>query len=145
MAEVSTQEPTLEKAPAPAAGHAAQGKDRAPEERGSLELKTKALSHLAQHAATEVSGTVRSGNAVRRTLGRDYPRASARMDGAQASIDLDVAVRWPAPVARIAQQTRDLVLRRTQDLSGIDIRRVDVTVHVVSDDDATTTETRRVQ
>lgn len=146
VAEVATQEPTLEKAPVhPEAGQADERADRAPEDRGSLELKTKALSHLAQHAATEVSGTVRSGNAVRRTLGRDYPRASARMDGAQASIDLDVAVRWPAPVAQIAQRTRDLVLQRTRDLAGIDIRRVDVTVHVVTDDDTTTTETRRVQ
>ncbi|MCH1866914.1 Asp23/Gls24 family envelope stress response protein [Nocardioides sp. CFH 31398] len=131
-------------APATGPGHVAQGAERAPEERGSLELKTKALAHLAQHAATEVSGTVRSGNAVRRTLGRDYPRASARMDGLQASIELDVAVRWPAPVADIAGRTRDLVLQRTRDLAGIDIRRVDVTVHVVTDDESTT-DTRRVQ
>lgn len=144
VAPEAPESTTTTSARATGPGHVAQGAERAPEERGSLELKTKALAHLAQHAAAEVSGTVRSGNAVRRTLGRDYPRASARMDGMQASIDLDVAVRWPAPVADIAGRTRDLVLQRTRDLAGIDIRRVDVTVHVVTDDESTT-DTRRVQ
>ncbi|GAA1906547.1 hypothetical protein GCM10009737_04150 [Nocardioides lentus] len=119
--------------------------DRPPEERGRLDLKTRALAHLAEHAASEVPGTVRSGSAVRRSLGRAYPHASASLDAGRASLDLDVAVAWPAPVADVARRTRDHVLERARTLSGIDVRRVDVTVHVVSASEVEeTTESRRV-
>ncbi|MDO9380759.1 MAG: Asp23/Gls24 family envelope stress response protein [Nocardioidaceae bacterium] len=120
------------------------GADRAPEERGSLDVRSKAVTHIAERAADEVEGTVRNASTLQKATGRGYPRASVRLDRNRAWIDLDVAVTWPAPAARIAQQVRDGVAARTTTLSGLDVRRVDVTVHVITqtEDD---TPRRRVQ
>ena len=120
------------------------GADRPAEERGTLDVKSKAVTHIAERAAGEVEGTVTNATTVQKATGRGYPHASVRLDRNRAWVDLDVAVTWPAPVAKIAAQVRDTVSRRTTELSGLDVRRVDVTVHVVTQSEDTT-PARRVQ
>ncbi|MFY0407786.1 Asp23/Gls24 family envelope stress response protein [Solicola sp. PLA-1-18] len=143
--------PAAERRAAPdepfALSDATGGADRPAAERGTLDVKSKAITHIAERAAGETDGTVRSATTAQKALGRGYPRASVRVDRNRAWVDLDVAVTWPAPVSTIAAQVRDSVIRRTSELSGLDVRRVDVTIHVVTgsataDDDNTR---RRVQ
>lgn len=120
----------------------AEGSD--PATRGTLDVRTAALEHLAEHVAAEVSGTVEYRSNMDKLRGRGYPHADVSIRGASSWITLDIAVAWPAAVEEVAATAREQVRTETARLSGSDVRRVDVTVHVMSADQVDTPQ-RRVQ
>lgn len=116
-----------------------------PDERGTLDVRTKALEHLVAHAALQVPGCVARPAGIHR-LARSLPSASVTFRGSVAIAELHAAATWPCRVQELATEIRESVRAEASRLSGTDIGRVDVTLHVVSADEAVgTTATRRVQ
>ena len=115
----------------------------APAERGTLDVRAKAVERLAEGAALEIAGSVRHSSRLGAltgalTGGSSHPSATARISDGSARVEVAVACVWPAALARIAAQVRERVAQRTAELSGITITSVDVTVTAVDPDDTTT-------
>lgn len=100
-----------------------------PAERGTVEVRAAALESIARHVASQVDGV---GTASRGLVSRERPKAKARFNGASAFVAVEVDVDWPSDVESVAQRVRGTVRERTSELSGVTVRRADVTV-VVSD------------
>jgi uncharacterized alkaline shock family protein YloU len=101
------------------------------EERGTLDVHARALEHIAERAAEQVPDTVRQSSALDRIRRKGYPHASVTVQRSRAWIELDVAATWPCRVTELATQVRDRVLAEAARLSGIDVRSVDVNLHIV--------------
>ncbi|GAA2012684.1 MULTISPECIES: Asp23/Gls24 family envelope stress response protein [Nocardioides] len=119
-----------------------------PEDRGRLDVRTRALQHVVERAALEAPGTVSRrpamgsalgssvGSALGRLTGSGSPQATVTVHGARARVEVDVAAVWPCAVSDIAEGVRATVQRETARISGIDITTVDVTVHLVDPEPA---------
>jgi uncharacterized alkaline shock family protein YloU len=118
-----------------------------PGERGTLDVRTKALEHLVAHAALQVPGCVARPAGLQK-LGRSLPSASVTFRGSVAIAELHAAATWPCRVQELATTIRDTVRSEATRLSGTEIGRVDVTLHVVPADQTvggSPARTRRVQ
>lgn len=125
-----------------AGGQAARSEQDA--ERGSLEVRARALEHLAEKAANDVPGTVSVSGGVARLRGRDYPAVKVRVHGPRAFFEVDVAGTWPCPVAELTRLVRDRVRGDVARLSGMDVIRVDVRLHIINPDAGDQPARRRV-
>ncbi|SDF85532.1 Asp23/Gls24 family envelope stress response protein [Klenkia brasiliensis] len=101
-----------------------------PELRGRTTVADRAVERLAAAAAAEVD--LATGSA-RRVLGLpvsdpDRPRVTARVHGDEATVEVDLAVAWPAPVGQVARRVRARVAEQLADLAGLRAVRVDVRV-----------------
>ena len=112
-------------------------------DRGSLTVADRVIERLATIAALEVDGVVRTGSAVDRALGRQYPKAEAHVAGGHARVTVEVAVRWPAPLADLAGHVRDQVRDSLTTLANVQVDAVDVVAAKMVI--AATTPRRRVQ
>ena len=112
----------------------------APAERGTLDVRNRALQHLVERVALDVPGVVRRSAALG-GLGSGSPNADVRAQGDTARVVLSVDAAWPANVTELGERVRDRVLTEGTRLSGVRITSVDVTVHAVTETD----ERRRVQ
>lgn len=126
------------------ASQGASGQAEDPAARGTLDVRAAAIEHLAEHIAADVAGTVNYRSNMDKLRGRGYPHAEVTIRGAVSWLTLEIAVPWPAAVEEIAQTTRGQVRSETTRLSGSDVRRVDVTVHLLTTDQADSPR-RRVQ
>ncbi len=104
-----------------------------PTERGSLEIAPRVVEKIAARAVAEIdlaTGTPRS--VLGQTLGQpqtDTPaRTSARLDGRVVSIDVSMAVRWPADVRAVTREVRRRVIDRVGQLTGLSVAEVDIDV-----------------
>ena len=52
----------------------------------------------------------------------------AQVDGAVATVDVAMAVIYPAPVLAVTRRTRHHITDRIVELTGLSVRRVDITV-----------------
>lgn len=121
------------------------GADRPVEERGTLEVRARAIEQIIRGAALSVDGVVSHAvGGVQQLTGASYPSASVTLVGSAARAKLDVAVPWPSSVQDVATTVRDHVRAEATRLSGTELLRLDVTVHLVTTDPATPTR-RRVQ
>ena len=82
--------------------------------RGTLDVRVAALEHLAEHAATEVDGTVAYQSGLNKLRGRGYPHAQVSARGPASWITLDIAVAWPSSVEQVAAAARDHVRTETR-------------------------------
>jgi uncharacterized alkaline shock family protein YloU len=114
-------------------------------ERGTLEVRSKALQHVAERATLDVPGTVVQHRSLGGVLGGGTPRASVSVRGGRARIEVTVACRWPAPVARIAEDVRARVGQQATALTGVQVLSVDVTVQAASDAAVDDRRDRRVE
>ena len=108
---------------------------------GRIEVSSKAVEKIAALAAIEVPD---AGGAAARLLGRPLPGAghlgirgsgldrlpkvSADVDGHLGFLDIELSVRWPAPIARVTEAVRQHLAHRVGDLVGLDIREVNIQV-----------------
>lgn len=115
-------------------------------ERGTLEVRARALESIAEQAAREVPRTVVRRARLGGLTAQASPQAkvaltaSVRQDQGgtattttttttpSARIDVDVLCLWPAPLSAVAEQVRDHVAARASALSGVAVTSVDVTV-----------------
>ena len=100
--------------------------DEAP---GRLSVRAHALQHIVETVALEVPQVHRTSGSLAGVL-TGTPRATVHVRGTTARVALDVAVAWPAPVSRVADEVRARVLDRASELSGVRLTAVDVTVTV---------------
>ncbi|NYI78401.1 Asp23/Gls24 family envelope stress response protein [Nocardioides panzhihuensis] len=101
------------------------------EDRGTLEVRNKALQRIVELAALRLPGTVAQSSKLGRITGMALPKADITAEGRAVRVKLDVAMIWPGNVTRIATAARDTVREEAFRLSGIEVRSVDVTVHAV--------------
>lgn len=114
------------------------------EDRGTLDVRNKALQRIIERVALTVPGTVAHRTALGRVTGSALPKADITAEGRAVRVKLDVAMTWPGNVSRVATSARDAVRQEAFRLSGIEIRSVDVTVHAVDPSAAEDTD-RRVE
>ncbi|OIJ26040.1 Asp23/Gls24 family envelope stress response protein [Nocardioides luteus] len=114
------------------------------EDRGTLDVRNKALQRIIERVALSVPGTVVHRSGLGRVIGSALPKADITAEGRAVRVKLDVAMAWPGNVSRVATSARDAVRQEAFRLSGIEIRSVDVTVHAV-DPSAAEDTGRRVE
>ena len=124
-------------------------------ELGMISVADGVVAKIAARAAAENPD---AGAAVARVLGRAVPGAgnlgvrrtdlsalpktSVEVDGGKAYVTVEIAVRWPAPVAEVTRQVRRHVRDRVHDLAGLEVDEI----HIVVADLATDiTPPRRVR
>lgn len=108
---------------------------------GTISIADGVVTKIAARAATEVSN---AGAAAPRVLGKSVtgvgalgirqsdlsglPKTTVRVDGHVALIDISLSVRWPAPIAETTQRVRERVRTRIQELTGLHVAEVTITV-----------------
>lgn len=113
-------------------------------DRGTLDVRNKALQRIIERIVLQIPGTVAHRNTLGRLTGTALPKADITAEGRAVRVKLDIAMAWPGDVARVATAARDAVRQEAFRLSGIQIRSVDVTVHAV-DPSAAEDTGRRVE
>src|SRR4051794_14458373 len=111
-----TDQPSLAGAPALAE----------PAQRGRLDIAERAVERIATQVASQVSGVADVGSTLERAVGRQYPKASAQVAGDRATLDLEIAVAWPAPLAGVTGTVREQVRSRLYELAGLHLDAVNV-------------------
>ncbi len=109
------------------------GAGRPPEERGTTRIADRVLERIAGRALTEVE---HAGGVARRVLGVPLaaddptmaPRVEAHVDGHLAQMRMTVSVLYPQPVRQVVGRIREHVMHRVGDLTGLDVRQVDIEV-----------------
>jgi uncharacterized alkaline shock family protein YloU len=101
---------------------------------GSLNVRAQALQHIVETVALEVPGVHRTDSGLA-GVRSGTPRATVRVRGTSARVQLEVACLWPASVTRTAAEVRRHVLERASELSGVRLGSVDVTVKLAGIDD----------
>lgn len=101
-------------------------------ERGSTRVPAKVVARIAEQAAFEVRGI---GSAAGGVLGvgarRDFdsrPTVDAEVYGNTVVLRLDVGITFPAHLGSALTELRSHVFDRVQELTGLVVGRVDVTV-----------------
>ena len=120
-----------EAAPAPLAGCT---------ELGRISIADGVVTKIAARAAAENPD---AGAATARVLGRavpgaipgvrgtdldSLPKTTVDVDGSKAYVSLEIAVRWPAPVAEVTEQVRRHVRERIRELAGLEVEEVHIIV-----------------
>ncbi len=100
---------------------------------GRVMIADRVLERIATRALTEVDEI---GGVARRVLGvrlgengaETAPRVEAHVDGKLATLRMSVSVVYPAPVRQVARRARDHISQRLGELTGLEIRQVDINV-----------------
>ena len=56
------------------------------------------------------------------------PKVSATVNGAVATVEVTMSVRWPASVRRVTEQVRSAIRQRVGELAGLDVVEVRIQV-----------------
>lgn len=108
------------------------GAQREPRSRGKLVLSRQVVEKIASQAAMEIpTARGRSGGLFGIGSHADLssrPKVSADLSGRTATVHVEVAIGYPAPIARAAEQVRRHVMERVSSLAGVQVSRVDVTI-----------------
>lgn len=95
-----------------------------PGRRGLLVLAPRVIERIAARVASEVDGVARRGSAS----SNKGVQADADLAGSTATLALRVGVAYPSPVGRVASEVRRRVADRVQELTGVAVTAVRVTV-----------------
>lgn len=110
-------------------------------ELGRIEVSDRVVEKIAAQAAVEIPD---AGGAAARVLGRpvpgagrfgirgaglgNLPRVNADVDGELGFLDVELSVRWPAPVGKVTEAVRQQLFKRIDELVGLIIREVNIEV-----------------
>jgi uncharacterized alkaline shock family protein YloU len=131
------------KAPAAAARQSA-----GPDGRGATTVADGVVAKIAGIAIQEIDGVYALGGGAARALGnlrekvgqKDLTQGvSVEVGQTQVAVDVTLVVEYPHPLQQVADAARDAVYRAIEDLVGMEVTEVNVTItdiHVPSDDDA---------
>lgn len=115
---------------------------------GRTTIASGVVATIAGLAVREVPGVYEVGG--RRTLGKvrnvlpgvtaDPPSSGVDVEvgDVQAAVDLSLVVNYGVPVVRLAENVRELVIRRVESLTGLEVTEVNITVtdvHLDEDDE----------
>ncbi len=117
------------------------------EDRGVLTISDSTVERIAAHTVTEVDGV---GGAASRVLGvavgsedlDNSAKVTAKVTGDTATLDVRISITYPMSVSRTTENARRHLMRRIEELTGLTVSQVDITVTALH---TATTETRRVQ
>lgn len=120
-------------APDPATGPGAEAVRDDGADRGRLDISSRAVARIATAAAAEVEGV---GAPERRVLGQtvrsaDLDRAvrvTPVVAGEVVTLDVELSVAWPHPVAEVVAAVRDRLAERLRTTAGLRLAHADVVV-----------------
>ena len=108
---------------------------------GAITVANGVVAKVAARAAAENPDV---GAAAARILGRavpgsghlglrgtdlaGLPKTSVDVDGSKAFLNLEISVRWPAPVPAVADQVRSHLRHRVSQLTGLTVEEVHIVV-----------------
>lgn len=100
---------------------------------GTTTVLPRVVERVAVQAVREVAGAAGSG---RQVLGhavgsrgvQDPATVRAHVDGDAASLEVEMTVIFPAPVLLVTRRARHHIIDRIVELTGLRVRRVDITV-----------------
>lgn len=100
--------------------------------RGSTSIPATVVARIAEQAASELP---QIGSAAGGVLGvgarRDFatrPSAECDLYGSSAVLRMDVGMTFPVAIAPTARSLREHVTSRVQDLTGLEVGRMDVEI-----------------
>lgn len=109
-------------------------------DRGSTVLSRKALEKIAgQIAKDETFAGGSSGGFLGIGAKADLsarPQANVELAGNIASLKVEVGLPYPVPLRRATDQLRDRISSRITELTGVEVRQVDVTVSWLRPDES---------
>ncbi|PRY37901.1 Asp23/Gls24 family envelope stress response protein [Umezawaea tangerina] len=99
-------------------------------ERGRTDVADRVVERLAARAVTEVAGV---GGSAHRVLGvavgdQEAVQVTARVTGDRAELDVRLSVVYPESVAATTSRVRAHLVARTEELTGLVVSKVDITV-----------------
>lgn len=109
-------------------------------ERGTLDVRGRAVVRIAEIAATRVTGVERVDGGL---AGRGLPRAEATVHQGRVRATVDAATRWPTPIADVAVRVRSAIETELARTSGLEVESIDVRLQYLSPDSAA--RSRRVE
>lgn len=83
---------------------------------GETTVSERAVRRIAAEAAREVAGV--GGRA----------QVDATVSGDRTTLEVRLPVRYPEPVGRVTEDCRDHLIRRTEELTGLGVSRVDIVI-----------------
>jgi uncharacterized alkaline shock family protein YloU len=120
-----------------------------PEDRGHLDVRLKVVTRVVEQTLARTPGVAgRSsslGSQIGRLTGGELPRADVRVVGRSLHVKAEVGALWPAPVADLATRAREAVVRETERIVGLPVKKADVVVHVLTHDQSDSPGRSRVQ
>lgn len=101
--------------------------------RGRLVVDDRVVEKVAAYAVHQVDGAT---GAPRRLLGVTVgeahedgdARVKAHVDGSIATVEVALAVRWPASVRQVAAETRRRVREEVARITDVEVRQIDIEV-----------------
>jgi len=105
--------------------------DDEPGARGSLTVRDRAVSRVAEYAAVHTDGVVRQSSGLGRMIGRDLPRVDSNVSGGRVRVKVAIATAWPRSVPAVSAAVRAGVAEQLQASTGLIVDRVDVVVDEV--------------
>lgn len=110
-------------------------------ELGHIDVAPRAVEKIAALAALEIpdAGGVGGGLLTRAVAGASYlgwlrpdtdklPKVTADVDGGLGFLEVEMSVRWPAPIAKVTDAVRERMVERIATLIGIEVREVNIQV-----------------
>ena len=126
-------------------------------EQGKTTISDAVVEKVAGTAAREVNGVHAMGGSAARALGTIKEKLSSGPDPSQgvsvevgerqAAIDLDLVVEFGASIIQLANAVRRNVINRVQQMTGLEVTEVNITVNDVwlGDDDMPPSSDPRVE
>ena len=104
-----------------------------PGQRGRTTIADRVVAQIATRAVSEVGQTGGAGRPLiglmlGRRAGEGPARATARVNGNLAMIEMRLSLAYPVPVRSLTREVRGHVMERDTTLAGIDVRHVDIEV-----------------
>lgn len=110
-------------------------------ERGSLDVRQRAVTRIAEIAAGRVTGVEQVVGGI---TARSLPRVDADIRNGRVRATVEAATRWPTPIADVASRIRVAVSEDLSQNSGLDVDSIDVRIHYVAPE-RNTKNPRRVE
>ncbi|MBC3186054.1 Asp23/Gls24 family envelope stress response protein [Corynebacterium sp. zg-331] len=102
-------------------------------DRGRIFITERAVSRIVAAAAQSVPGTTQVGKAFDRLAARGFPRYDVLVDAERGvvSIEAFIAVTWPAPVTRVAEEVRTTITNSVTSMTGLRVTHCNILVGAV--------------
>jgi len=99
------------------------------ESRGRTVIAERVVERIATRAAAEPGPVTGPGGGLPGLRGSAVrPRVTASVRGRVATVRVALGVTYPAPVRTITRRVREQVRNRVREMTGIDVRQVDIAV-----------------
>ena len=109
-----------------------------PRRRGRLILAERVIEKVAGQAASEVSAASGRAGGILGLGAEANPQARPHVDvdlsADSADLALSVGIAYPGSIRTATEEVRDHVVRRVRDLTGVSVRRVDIDVAFLAED-----------